>query len=91
MSTFRFTGIVAAALVVAMVFTGCSSTGDEEITGHSVRMQPTPEMVGIAYTPEQRQNNIVRTWNTNLRQIVDDWDRFWLLDSPLHFSPYPIP
>jgi hypothetical protein len=90
MSKIRFTGL-AAALVAVITFTGCSSTGEQEITGYSVRMKPTPEMEGVGYTPEQRQNAIVRTWNTNLRQIVDDWDRFWLLDQPLHFSPYSIP
>jgi hypothetical protein len=82
----------AAVLTLAAGFlstVGCAS--NDEITGYSVRMNPTPEMEGIAYTPEQRQNNVVRSWNTNMRQAVDDWDQFWLIANPLHMSNIPIP
>ncbi len=80
----------AAMMTVAagLLAVGCASN---DITGESVRARPTPEMEGIAHTPEQRQNKISRSLNTNLRQIVDDWDRLWLIDSPLHMSVYPIP
>jgi hypothetical protein len=67
---------------------GCAS---DEITGASVRANPTPEMESISYTSEQRQNNIVRASNTTWRQVVDDWDHFWLIDQPLHMSNIPIP
>lgn len=87
-TTWLTRGPLMLTLAAALLFAGCASN---EITGHSVRMQPTPEMESIAYTPEQRQNNVVRSWNTNMRQIVDDWDHFWLIDQPLHMSPYPIP
>jgi len=83
----------ASILVVALsLFAGgCASSEESDITGWSVRMNPTPEMESIEYTPEQRQNNIVRTWNTNMRQIVNDWDHLWLIDQPLHMSNIPIP
>ena len=68
--------------------TGCTSN---EITGDSVRANASPEMVTIAMTHEQRQNNLTRSANTNWRQLVDDWDRFWLLADPLHMSNIPIP
>jgi len=75
-------------LTVMILAGGCAS---DEITGRSVRMRPTPEMESIAYTPEQRQNQIVRSLNTTMRQAVDDWDRLWLIHQPLHMSVYPIP
>lgn len=86
-TTWLFRGAAALTLVAGLMATGCAS----DITGQSVRSHPTPEMEGIAYTPEQRQNNIVRVWNTNMRQIVDDWDRFWLISEPSRMSHYPIP
>lgn len=80
--------LAMTALALTLLLGGCVS---DEITGHSVRMRPTPEMETIAYTPEQRQNEVVRSWNTNMRQVVDDWDRVWLIHQPLHMSVYPIP
>lgn len=66
---------------------GCSN----DITAQSVRANPSPEMESIAYTHEQRQNNLMRVNDTNWRQLVDDWDRFWLMDQPLHLNNIPIP
>lgn len=36
--------------------------------------------------PERRVQQLLYT-SDNLRQIVDDWERFWQLDSPSHMSP----
>lgn len=36
--------------------------------------------------PERRVQQLLFT-SDNLRQIVDDWERFWQLDSPSHMSP----
>ena len=82
-------GAALLTLAMGLALGGCQSDG--QITAASVRANPTPEMEGIAYTPEQRQNALMRTTNTNLRQIVDDFDSFFLLDKPLHLSQYPIP
>ncbi len=84
---------VAALFALAMSLTlgGCQSDGGGEITANTVRSRPTPEMEGIGVTPEQRQNDLMRTVNTNLRQAGDDFYSFFLLDQPLHMSKYPIP
>jgi len=32
-----------------------------------------------AYSPQERDKLITRTWRNDFRQSVDDWDEFWLL------------
>jgi len=88
MKTTWFTRGAAMLVLATGLFSSACST---EITGQSVRANPTPEMETIAYTHEQRQNNLTRSSNTTWRQIIDDWDKFWLLDQPLHLSNIPIP
>ena len=36
--------------------------------------------------PERRVQQLLFT-SDNLRQMVDDWERFWQLDHPSHMSP----
>lgn len=36
--------------------------------------------------PERRVQQLLFT-SDNLRQIVDDWERFWQLDQPSHLTP----
>lgn len=36
--------------------------------------------------PERRIEQLLFT-SDNLRQMVDDWERFWQLDHPSHMSP----
>lgn len=81
-------GASVAVLGLGLFVAGGCST---DITGQSVRANPSPEMESIAYTHEQRQNNLMRVNDTNWRQLVDDWDRLWLMDQPLHLNNIPIP
>ena len=83
-------GLALLALGAAGFLVGCQSSGGE-ITTTTVRNQPTPELEGIAVTPEQRQNDVMRAVNTDLRQASDDFYSFFLLDKPLNLSKYPIP
>ena len=90
MRTNRIFAWAGALLLAAsmMIVGGCAS---DEITPSSVRKHMTPELNTIAMTREQRRNNTVRSVNTTLRQIPDDWDRFWLVEDPVRLSVYPIP
>ena len=74
-------------LAIGMLTVGCSNT----ITESSVSANMSPEMKTIAHTHEQRCNYIARSLDTTQRQIFEDWDRFWLIEEPLHLSKYPIP
>jgi len=37
-------------------------------------------------TPERRVQQLLFT-SEDLRMIVDEWERFWFLDSPSHLTP----
>ena len=37
--------------------------------------------------PVRRTQQLLNT-SENLRLILDDWERFWLLDQPSHLTPH---
>jgi hypothetical protein len=37
--------------------------------------------------PVRRTQELIYT-SENLREINDEWERFWLLDQPTHCTPY---
>ncbi len=37
--------------------------------------------------PARRTRQLINT-SENLRQFLDDWERFWLLDQPSHLTPF---
>ncbi len=37
--------------------------------------------------PERRARQLLYT-SENMRQLMDEWERFWLLDQPSHMTPY---
>lgn len=37
--------------------------------------------------PQRRTQQLINT-SENLRLLLDDWERIWLLDQPSHLSPY---
>lgn len=75
-------------LLAALLLAGGGCT---EINAINTRADMSPELMGIASTPDQRYNAWARATNTDMRQIHDDWDRIWLIDKPLMLSPYPVP
>ncbi len=42
---------------------------------------------GYSADPARRTQQMIFT-SENLRKILDDWERTWLLDQPDHTSPY---
>lgn len=42
---------------------------------------------GYSGDPMRRTQQMIYT-SENLRLALDEWERFWLLDSPDHMSPY---
>jgi hypothetical protein len=50
----------------------------------------SPEMYSTLNTnPELYLRNNANQ-QQNLRGVVDDWNRWWLIDEPIQLSPYPI-
>ena len=37
--------------------------------------------------PQRRARQLLFS-SENLRLLLDDWERFWLLDQPTHMTPY---
>jgi len=37
--------------------------------------------------PARRTEELIHT-SENMRLILDDWERTWMLDQPTHLSPY---
>lgn len=37
--------------------------------------------------PQRRGRQLLFT-SENMRQLLDDWERFWMLDQPSHLTPY---
>lgn len=56
-----------------------------------LRLDPSPELRTVAMTADQRRNQKARAHHLNKRQIIDDWDLFWLQRDPMKMSKYPIP
>lgn len=38
-------------------------------------------------SPERRARQLLAT-SENMRLLLDEWERFWLLDQPSHLTPY---
>jgi len=59
--------LLALSLLVTLgaLITGCARPGE---------LGYTP-----AYTARERDQQIARNWDYEGKQIVDDWDHFWLL------------
>jgi hypothetical protein len=47
---------------------------------------PVPLPHYAAFPPKRVQELLVDS--ENLRQIGDEWERFWFLDHPSHLTPY---
>ncbi len=80
---------MCATVLVAMTVLagGCQ----QEITGERVRSDISPELQSLTLTEQQRQNQIARTVDTNLRQLINDFDELLLLDRPARLSRWPVP
>ena len=39
--------------------------------------------------PERRAEQLVYT-SENLRLLIQEWERFWMIDQPSHLTPYRV-
>ena len=67
---------VAAVCALAMCLGGCQNL--------------SPELKGLAHTPDENRNMTRITNNQNARMVSDDLARTFYLDHPSRLSPYPI-
>lgn len=52
---------------------------------------PTAGCIVPAYSgdPIRRTQELIFT-SENLRQVLEEWERAWLLDQPSHMTPYRV-
>lgn len=87
----RFRTGLASLLAGGLVVLGsaaCSSTSDTSFS--SVKSNLTPELQGVAETPDDIERNMAVVGNQNLRMFWGDLGRVFLFDQPSMLSPYNI-
>lgn len=68
---------VAAASIVLASLSGCYG-------------KYTPELEGLAHTPQEFKNMRKVSMNQNVRAMNDEISRALLLDNPSRLSPWPV-
>jgi len=76
----------ALFVVIALSLGACN-----RVTKKSVWKDMSPEMQTLSRTADQRTTRQKRSYDTNLRQLNDDWDMLLLQDRPMWLSEYPVP
>ena len=77
-----------AALGIGALLTGCSSK--DSVSASAIRWNLSPELRGIAETPDEGKNALAIYMDTNTRAMWDDIARSFYTDHPSRLSPYPI-
>jgi hypothetical protein len=76
--------------VAACCLIGCQKPDPYATDLKSILANPSPELQGVAETPNDVNRNLAINFNSNMRQASDDLGRVFLLDRPNLGSPYPI-
>lgn len=82
----RFGTIASGVALVTLgaLLVGCSTADD-------FRRNPTPNIVGAAYTQDQTDNLMTITTDTNRRLMNEDLGRLFLLDRPMRTRRQTMP
>lgn len=91
MTSFKTTALLTAFTLGSVLLVGGCASESERVTLTDIRKNPTPELDATTRSWAQNHNNTVRTVDHNLRGVVDDFNRFILLDHPSMLTPYPVP
>ncbi|MCX5662114.1 MAG: hypothetical protein NTW19_20755 [Planctomycetota bacterium] len=83
----RCVAMVVLASAGLLSLGGCS----DRITAEGVRWNMSPELQGMANTPDQRKNTQARSMDTTMRQFNDDMDMVLMINKPSHLTIYPVP
>ncbi len=85
---YRFYGRYSNGLQSRMASTSLSADSAFLNSYAVISQNLSPEMKGLATTHDdfKRDRDVVN--NANLQMVVDDWNRFWLFDSPSQLSSY---
>ena len=78
---------LAALMTGSLAATGCMGFSRK---GQN-RAHLTPGITSVAKTQDEVANNWHYMVNLNMRSIVDDFGRFWLIDRPSRLIASPTP
>jgi hypothetical protein len=93
------TAIIVASLLcgVALFSGGCAQpavvvggAGTAMAVAAATYSAEPGTVVGVADTNAERQERLKEVHNIGWRQLVDDWDAFWLNDRATRLSEYPV-
>lgn len=79
---------IGAGATAMLCLSGCYR-GDDQLS--EFRRNPTPELDTLSQRPDDVDNRIVVTNDTNLRNLNMDLGRIFLFDRPSRLSPTEIP
>ena len=60
------------------------------VSNHMIASDLTPELRTVGETDPDLWWNDQVIFDLQSREMMDDWQSFWLLTKPSHLSPYPI-
>ena len=86
--TVRSTILAGAAGLLACALGGCTT---HSANMSDIRMNPSPGLVTMHERRVDVWNNYTVQTDENLRMLLSDFNRFWLLDKPSRLSPDPLP
>ncbi len=60
------------------------------VSNHMIAKDLTPELRSVGETDPDLWWNDQVIYDLQSRELMDDWQSFWLMNKPSHLSPYPI-
>jgi len=61
------------------------------LTGCEMGYSPRSGMVTMMESDRDRNQRIARFQEIECRELVEDWDYFWLIDEPSQLTPWYVP
>lgn len=80
---------ISTLALAGVALTGCSSGNDSRKA--EFRRNPTPELLTLAETRDQVDNQLTITNDTNMRMLSEDFGRFWLMNRPSRLNSRTVP
>jgi len=86
--TLRNLTVATGAGLFVCALSGCTTHSAQM---SDIRMNPSPGLVTMHERRVDVWNSYTVQTDENLRMMVSDFNRFWLLDKPSRLSPDPMP
>ena len=81
---------ILALVSLAVLTGGCRSSDPARAQLEEIRANPTPELKTLSQRPDDIDNQLTVTFDTNARSFWRDLGVLGLTDHPSHLSPSPV-